>query len=154
MNRKVKRFFRRLKPSYYILFVLVVGLGLFNVITAIHPKAQQERRERTIERLFDSWWEEKGAAQFIAVGLKADEKTRQEEFDQFRERYLKQNHTFIVEDRIAEMRKAAARNSTSKTTTFIPTKRYSKTNRGNGSRTTPTSTLDTVWLLSPRTENT
>jgi hypothetical protein len=105
MNRKVKRFFRRLKPSYYILFVLVVGLGLFNVITAIHPKAQQERRERTIERLFDSWWEEKGAAQFIAVGLKADEKTRQEEFDQFRERYLKQNHTFIVEDRIAEMRK-------------------------------------------------
>ena len=106
MNKKrLLRFLKHVKIHYYIIFALVIGIGVFNAVTALSPTIKQHNRERHIVKIFDKWWEEEGAASFIAVGLKADEKTKCDEFEQFRERYLKQNHTFIVEDRIEEMKK-------------------------------------------------
>ena len=101
----VKKFLRGLMVRHYVVFALVLGIGVFNAVTALSPAMKQQKRERNIEKTFEKWWEEEGAAQFIVVGLKADEKTKAEEFEQFRERYLKQNHTFVVEDRIVEMKK-------------------------------------------------
>lgn len=105
MMRKIKRFLRMFKVHHYIVFTLILGLGVFNATTALYPKIQQGHREKRIAQLFNTWWEETGAAQFIAVGLKADEKTRNEEFVQFHDRYMQQNHTYIVEDRVVEMQK-------------------------------------------------
>ena len=101
----LKTFFKSLKVHHYIVISIAVAIGVFNAVTALSPVIKQNNREKNIVKTFEKWWEEEGAAQFIAVGLKADEKTKAEEFAQYRERYLKQNNTFIVEDRIEEMKK-------------------------------------------------
>lgn len=100
----IKNFFRELKIQHYVVFGIVAAIGIFNAVTALSPIIRQSNRERNIEKTFNSWWEEEGAAQFAAVGLSPDEKLKAEEFAQYREKYLAQNHTFIVEDRVAEMR--------------------------------------------------
>ena len=101
----VKDFLKGLKVHHYIVFAIVLAIGIFNAVTALSPQIKQKQRESNIEKVFDQWWETEGAKQFEAVGLKADEKTRSEEFEQFRERYLKENGTFVIEDRIEEMKK-------------------------------------------------
>ena len=101
----LKSFLKGLKVHHYIVIAIAVGIGVFNAVTALSPVIKQHNREANIVKTFEKWWEEEGAARFIAVGLKADEKTKAEEFEQYRERYLQQNHTYVVEDRIAEMKK-------------------------------------------------
>ena len=101
----IKDFLRGLKVHHYIVFAIVLAIGIFNAVTALSPQIKQKQRESNIEKIFDQWWETEGAKQFESVGLKADEKTRNEEFEQFRDRYLKENGTFVVEDRIEEMKK-------------------------------------------------
>ena len=103
--KDIKDFLKGLKSHHYIVFVLVLAIGIFNAITAISPQIKQHQRETNIEKIFDQWWESEGAKQFESVGLKADEKTRNEEFEQFRDRYLKENGTLVVEDRVEEMKK-------------------------------------------------
>lgn len=101
----MKKFFKSLQIHHYIVFALILALGVFNAVTALEPTIKQHNRERNIVKTFNAWWNEEGAARFTAVGLTPNEKIKEEEFAQYRERYLKQNHTFIVEDRIEEMRK-------------------------------------------------
>ena len=104
MNENVKSLVKKLKIHHYVVFAAILAMGIFNAVTIYSPIIQQGQREDRIAESFNKWWEEEGAPQFMAVGLKADEKTRAEEFEQFRDRYLQQNHTYIIEDRIAEMR--------------------------------------------------
>lgn len=101
----IKNFFRGLKIHHYVILSLVLAIGIFNAVTALSPQIKQKQRESNIEKVFEQWWETEGAKQFESVGLKADEKTRNEEFEQFRDRYLKENGTFVIEDRIEEMKK-------------------------------------------------
>ena len=101
----IKAFFKGLKIHHYIVMGLVLAIGIFNAVTALSPQIKQRQRESNIEKVFEQWWETEGAKQFESVGLKADEKTRNEEFEQFRDRYLKENGTFVIEDRIEEMKK-------------------------------------------------
>ena len=101
----IKNFFRGLKIHHYVILGLVLAIGIFNAVTALSPQIKQKQRESNIEKVFEQWWETEGAKQFESVGLKADEKTRNEEFEQFRDRYLKENGTFVIEDRIEEMKK-------------------------------------------------
>ncbi len=98
-------FAKGLKVHHYIVFGLLLVIGIFNAVTALAPQIKQHQRETNIEKIFGQWWESEGAKQFESVGLKADEKTRTEEFEQFRDRYLKENGTLVVEDRIEEMKK-------------------------------------------------
>jgi len=100
----VKEIFKKFKVHHFIVFGIITAIGIFNAVTALAPIVKQSNRESNIEKTFNKWWDEEGAAQFAAVGLTPDEKIKGEEFAQYRERYLQQNHTFIVEDRIAEMR--------------------------------------------------
>ena len=86
----VKDFLKGLKVHHYIVFGLVIAIGIFNAVTALSPQIKQKQRESNIEKTFDQWWEDEGAKQFESVGLKADEKTRNEEFEQFRADYLEQ----------------------------------------------------------------
>ena len=101
----IKAFAKGLKAHHYIVLGLMLAIGVFNAITALAPLINQHQRENNIEKIFDQWWKTEGAKQFEAVGLKADEKTRNEEFEQFRDRYLKENGTLVIEDRIEEMKK-------------------------------------------------
>ena len=101
----IKELVKRFKVHHYIVFAIVLAMGIFNAVTALSPQIKQKQRESNIEKVFNQWWETEGAKQFESVGLKADEKTRNEEFEQFRSRYLKENGTFVIEDRIEEMKK-------------------------------------------------
>ena len=101
----IKGFLKGLKVHHYIVFGLVIAIGIFNAFTALYPKVQQSQRESNIEKIFNQWWEEEGAAQVESVGLKADETIRSEKLGEFRNRYLKENGTFDVEARIEAMRK-------------------------------------------------
>ena len=101
----IKAFLKGLKPHHYIVFAIVIAIGIFNAITALSPQIRQHQRESNIEKLFDQWWESEGAAQIESVGLKADDKIRAEKLDEFRNRYMQENGTFVVEDRIEEMKK-------------------------------------------------
>jgi tetratricopeptide (TPR) repeat protein len=104
MNSTLKNLAKRFKVHHYVAFAAVLAIGIFNAVTIYSPIIKQNNREKNITETFETWWEEEGAAQFMAVGLTADDKLKQEEFEQYRERYLQQNHTYIVEDRVKEMR--------------------------------------------------
>lgn len=102
-NSPIINFFKRIKPIHCLALALVLGIGAFNVYTDTIPHYKQEQREKNINLTFDAWWNETGAKSFEAVGLIPDEKLRNEEFEQYRERYLAQNPSFLVEDRIKDM---------------------------------------------------
>jgi len=101
----IKDFLKNLQVHHYIVFAIVLAIGIFNGVTGLAPVIKQHQRESNIERTFKKWWEEERAAQFSAVGLEANEKIRNEEFEQYRDQYNRQNHTYIIEDRVVEMRK-------------------------------------------------
>ena len=73
--RDCKKFFTRLRVHHYIAFAVVFGIGIFNAVTALSPMMSQKELESNIEKSFEKWWAEEGAAQFRTVGLTDDEKT-------------------------------------------------------------------------------
>lgn len=101
----LKRNLRSLKVHHYVVFAAVLGVGVFNAVTALSPTIQQNKLEKSIAADFDSWWRTEGIEKFKSVGLPADENTRAQEFEQYRERILNAGKTFLVEERIVAMRK-------------------------------------------------
>lgn len=99
-----KKKLKKLKVRHIVLLVLLVSLGVFNAVTALSPQIKQAKREKNIERVFNNWWEEERKNQFILVGLTPNDKIKQEEFEQYRERYLSQNTSYIVEDQLVRAR--------------------------------------------------
>lgn len=102
--RDCKKFFKRLSIHHYIVFALVLGIGVFNAVTALSPMISQKELENNIEKSFEKWWAEEGAAQFRTVGLTDDEKTKMQEFVQYRDRILSAGKTFDIEERMKAMR--------------------------------------------------
>lgn len=111
--KKVQTFFkevlvpklRLLHPYQYVLIALILWIGVFNAYTGIRPEFKQHQRERNIVKTFDQWWSDVGASEFTKVGLTPTKKIKSEEFERYREKYLAQNPSFIVEDQVQEMRK-------------------------------------------------
>lgn len=95
---------KHLKVSHYVILALILGLGIFNAVTGVAPQLKQHNRERNIVRTFDQWWKDAGEEQFRSVGLEPTEQIKSEEFERYREKYLAQNPSYIVEERIPEMR--------------------------------------------------
>ncbi len=95
---------RHLKLSHCIVIALILGLGLFNAGTGIKPHIKQHNREKNIVKTFNNWWDDVGAAQFRLVGLEPTEQIKAEEFERYREKYLAQNPSYIIEDRLPGMR--------------------------------------------------
>ena len=96
---------KKVKPIHYLVFLAIIGIGIFNAVTGIMPQVKQSRYEKGIEKSFDKWWEEEGANQFKVVGIEPTEKIRQEEFEQFRNRAFALKPSYIVEDRVELMKK-------------------------------------------------
>lgn len=101
----IKGITKRLRVHHYIVIAIVLGIGIFNAATALSPVISQKELESNIEKSFEKWWAEEGAAQFRTVGLTDDEKTKLQEFVQYRDRILSAGKTFDIEDRKAAMRK-------------------------------------------------
>lgn len=95
---------QHLKISHYIVLVLILSLGIFNAITGVRPHIKQSQREKNIVKTFNQWWEDVGAGQFSLVGLEPTEQIKGEEFERYREKYLAQNPSYVIEDRLPEMR--------------------------------------------------
>lgn len=95
---------RYLKLSHCIVIALIVALGLFNAGTGIKPHIKQHNREKNIVKTFNNWWDDVGAAQFRLVGLEPTDQIKSEEFERYREKYLAQNPSYIIEDRLPGMR--------------------------------------------------
>lgn len=102
--RDCKKFFKRLRIHHYIAFAVVLGIGIFNAVTALSPMMSQKELESNIEKSFEKWWTEEGAAQFRTVGLTDDEKTKMQEFVQYRDRILSAGKTFDIDERKKAMR--------------------------------------------------
>lgn len=100
----VKRL-RKIRLDNIIAILLIIGIGIFNFYTDYLPRYKQSQREKNIVMTFDKWWTDVGANNFEAVGLVADEKLKQEEFNQYRDRYIAQNPSLIVEERLEGMPK-------------------------------------------------
>lgn len=105
--KKVKtllvRSLRHLKVSHYIVLALILGLGIFNGVTGLMPHIKQFQREQNIVKTFNQWWKDAGADQFKSVGLEPTQKIRDEEFQRYRERYLSQNQSYVIEERLQIM---------------------------------------------------
>lgn len=99
----IKDCLKKIRIDHIVAILIIVGIGGFNFYTDFIPQYKQNKREKNIVKTFDKWWTEVGANNFEAVGLTADEKLKQEEFAQYRERYIAQNPSYVVEDRLKEM---------------------------------------------------
>lgn len=104
MKDAIKSFVKGLGVQHYVVLAVLLAIGIFNAVTGLAPVIKQHNRESSIEKIFKEWWETEGAEQIKAVGLVPDETIRQEKYESFRNSYLQQNHTFIVEDRLEEMK--------------------------------------------------
>ena len=102
---KCKQFFKHLRVHHYIVFALVLAVGVFNAVTALSSVISQKELESNIEKSFEKWWAEEGAAQFRTVGLTDDDKTKMQEFVQYRDRILSAGKSFDIEERTKAMRK-------------------------------------------------
>ena len=102
--RDCKKFFKRLSVHHYIVFALVLGIGVFNAVTALSPMISQKELESNIEKSFEKWWAEEGAAKFRTVGLSDDEKTKFQEFVQYRDRIISAGKGFDINVRKIAMR--------------------------------------------------
>lgn len=101
----IKNLLKKIRLDHIVAILVIIGIGGFNFYTDFLPKYKQNKREKNIAITFDKWWTEIGANNFEAVGLTADEKLKQEEFIQYRERYITQNPSYVVEDRLKDMPK-------------------------------------------------
>lgn len=97
-------FIKHINAYHILVAALVIALGVFNANTSLDPKIKQLKREREIQTSFNEWWETEGAQKFKDVGLEPTQKLKDEEFEQYRERFLATYHTFVIEDRIEEMK--------------------------------------------------
>lgn len=104
LQKTIKRFVKRLQVHHYIVAAIVLGIGIFNAVTALSPVISQKELESNIEKSFEKWWAEEGAAQFRTVGLTDDDKTKLQEFVQYRDRILSAGKTFDIEERAKAMR--------------------------------------------------
>jgi len=102
---KVKGFVKKLSIHHYIVFACVAAIGIFNAVTGLSPIISQKELESNIEKSFEKWWEEEGAAQFRTVGLSDDEKTKLQEFVQYRDRIVSAGTSFDIEEHTKGMRK-------------------------------------------------
>lgn len=102
--RNCKKFIKRLRVHHYIAFAVVLGIGVFNAVTALSPMISQKELESNIEKSFEKWWAEEGAAQFRTVGLSDDEKTKMQEFVQYRDRIISAGKGFDIDERKKAMR--------------------------------------------------
>lgn len=100
-----KDILQQMKPLHYVALILVVSLGVFNGITGAYPYIKQHQREGNIVKTFDTWWHNAGAREFRSVGLEPTKELKAEEFQRYREKYLQQNPSYIVEERVAGMKK-------------------------------------------------
>jgi len=105
LKESVVPFLKKTHPLYYVVFLVIAGIGIFNAVTGVMPQIKQDRYEKGIVKSFDKWWEEEGSNKFKAIGLEPTEKIREEEFEQFRDRALALKPSYIVEDRIEVMKK-------------------------------------------------
>lgn len=101
----VKSFLKKLKPVHYVVLVIVLALGIFNGITGLAPQIKQHSRENNIVKTFNRWWKDTGAQEFKAVGLEPTKQLKAEEFQRYREKYLQQNPSYIIEERVETMKK-------------------------------------------------
>ena len=101
----LKKYTKRLKVHHYIVFAVILAIGIFNAITALAPVFQQRELEKNIALSFEKWWQEEGIPKFRIVGLPVNDSARAIEFEQFRERVLSAGKSFDVEERIKAKRK-------------------------------------------------
>lgn len=94
-----------MKPVHFIALALILSLGLFNGITGLSPQIKQYKREQNIAKVFNRWWQDAGAQEFRQAGLEPTKQIKNEEFERYREKYLQQNPSYIIEDRIKVMKK-------------------------------------------------
>jgi len=100
-----RSFFRKMKPLHYVALVLILALGIFNGATSIYPLVKQQKREQNIVKTFNNWWLNAGAQEFRMAGLEPTKELKAEEFERYREKYLAQNASFIIEEKVAYMKK-------------------------------------------------
>lgn len=101
----IKKIFKQMKPLHYVVLILVISLGIFNGVTGMTPLVKQQKREKNISRTFNEWWLNSGAQEFRQAGLEPTKELKIEEFQRYREKYLQQNPSYIVEERIMFMKK-------------------------------------------------
>lgn len=95
---------KKLKPIHYVVLALILSLGVFNGVTGLSPQIKQHNREKNVVKTFNRWWKDAGAAEFKAAGLEPTNQLKYEEFQRYREKYMLQNPSFIIEDRIESMK--------------------------------------------------
>lgn len=100
----LKKAVHHLKFSHYVIIVLILGLGIFNAVTALSPYMKQHKREANIEKTFNQWWVDAGEEQFRSVGILPSKKIKADEFARYREKYLAQNPSLIPETRIKQLK--------------------------------------------------
>ena len=72
----IKKYTKRLKAHHYIVFAVVLAIGIFNAITALAPIFQQRELEKNIALSFEKWWQEEGIPKFMIVGLPVNDSAR------------------------------------------------------------------------------
>lgn len=101
----LKKYTKRLRVHHYIVFAMVLAIGIFNAVTALTPVIQQRELEKNIALSFEKWWQEEGMPQFKVIGLPVNDSARAIEFAQYRERVLSAGKSFDTEERIKSKKK-------------------------------------------------
>ena len=73
----IKKYTKRLKVHHYIVFAVIIAIGIFNAVTALAPVIQQRELEKNIALSFEKWWQEEGMPKFKVIGLPVNDSGRE-----------------------------------------------------------------------------
>lgn len=103
MSKHLFAFLGRFSSARWVLVFFVISIVSVNLLVWGKPFIENQKREKKIQVVFDTFWNKEGADKFKRVGLEPTRELYLEEFNAYREKFLSKNPPLDPNIRVQKM---------------------------------------------------